>query len=313
MELVFFADPLETFKVEKDSTFAIMKEAAERGHRIHAFCQHDLALYGQDVRVRSTSIELTGTEDEKWFRISGTQERGLETFGAVIVRKDPPFDVGYLNATYFLELAERQGARVLNRADALRSYNEKLAIARFPEFMAPTLVTADAERLRSFHAEHRDIILKPLNAMGGTGIFRIGSDGLNLGSAIETLTENGTKAVMAQRYIPEIKEGDKRVLLINGHVVPFALARIPQHGEVRGNLAAGGTGRAQPLSGRDRQIAETLAPVLAEKGLFLVGLDIIGDWLTEVNVTSPTCFREITRQTGFNVAGLFMDELEKTV
>lgn len=313
MEFVFFADPLGAFKVEKDSTFAIMKECAKRGHKIHAFCQHDFALYGQNVRACTSCIELTGTEDKKWFRISEIQERGLETFDAVIVRKDPPFDVGYLNATYFLELAERQGARIFNRPDALRRYNEKLTIARFPEFMVPTLVTADVERLRTFHAEHRDIILKPLNAMGGMGIFRIGNDGLNLDSTIEMLTANGEQAIMAQRYIPEIANGDKRVLLINGHVVPFALARIPRHGEVRGNLAAGGTGRAQPLSVRDRQIAETLAQNLAAKGLFLVGLDIIGDWLTEVNVTSPTCFREISRQTGFNVAGLFVDELEKTV
>ena len=231
----------------------------------------------------------------------------------MIVRKDPPFDVEYLNSTYLLELSARKGARIFNRPDALRSHNEKLTIAQFPEFMVPTLVTADQEQLRSFHAEYRDIILKPLNAMGGDGVFRIGEDGLNLGAAIEILTASGRKAVMAQRYIPDIVEGDKRVLLINGQVVPFALARIPQKGEVRGNLAAGGTGRAQLLSERDRQIAETLAPVLADRGLFLVGLDIIGNWLTEVNVTSPTCFREIAQQTGFNVAGLFMDELEKTV
>mgnify|MGYP002574209000 FL=1 len=290
-----------------------MKEAGERGYRIYAFCQHDLVLNGQNVHARVNGIELTGTEDHRWFDVRETEERGLETFDAVIVRKDPPFDVEYLNSTYLLELSERKGARIFNRPDALRSHNEKLTIAQFPEFMVPTLVTADQEQLRSFHAEYRDIILKPLNAMGGDGVFRIGEDGLNLGAAIETLTASGRKAVMAQRYIPDIVEGDKRVLLINGQVVPFALARIPQKGEVRGNLAAGGTGRAQLLSERDRQIAETLAPVLADRGLFLVGLDIIGNWLTEVNVTSPTCFREIAQQTGFNVAGLFMDELEKTV
>lgn len=313
MELAFYADPLETFTVKKDSTFALMKEAIDRGHRIYAFCQHDLALYGQDVYARVNRIELTGTEDNGWFEIRKTEDRQLKTFDAVIVRKDPPFDVGYLNSTYLLELSERQGGKIFNRPDALRSHNEKLTIAQFPEFMAPTLVTADPHRLHSFHAEYHDIVLKPLNAMGGTGVFRIREDGLNLGAVIETLTGNGSKAVMAQQYIPEIVEGDKRVLLINGRVVPFALARVPQKGEVRGNLAAGGTGRAQSLSERDRQIAENLAPVLADRGLFLVGLDIIGNWLTEVNVTSPTCFREITRQTGFNVAGLFMDELEKTV
>lgn len=313
MELAFYADPLEKFVIKKDSTFALMKEAGERGHRIYAFCQHDLVLNGQNVYARVNGIELTGTEDHRWFDVRETEERGLETFDAVIVRKDPPFDVEYLNSTYLLELSERKGARIFNRPDALRSHNEKLTIAQFPEFMAPTLVTADQEQLRSFHAEYRDIILKPLNAMGGDGVFRIREDGLNLGAAIETLTASGHKTVMAQRYIPDIIEGDKRVLLINGQVVPFALARIPKKGEVRGNLAAGGTGRAQLLSERDRQIAETLAPVLADRGLFLVGLDIIGNWLTEVNVTSPTCFREIAQQTGFNVAGLFMDELEKTV
>jgi glutathione synthase len=313
MELAFYADPLEKFVIKKDSTFALMKEAVKRGHRICAFCQHDLVLNGQNVHARVNGIELTGTEDHRWFDVRETEDRGLETFDAVIVRKDPPFDVEYLNSTYLLELSERKSARIFNRPDALRSHNEKLTIAQFPEFMAPTLVTADQEQLRSFHAEYRDIILKPLNAMGGNGVFRIGEDGLNLGAAIETLTASGRKAVMAQRYIPDIVEGDKRVLLINGQVVPFALARIPQKGEVRGNLAAGGTGRAQLLSERDRQIAETLAPVFADRGLFLVGLDIIGNWLTEVNVTSPTCFREIAQQTGFNVAGLFMDELEKTV
>ena len=313
MELAFYADPLEKFVIKKDSTFALMKEAWERGHRIYAFCQHDLVLNGQNVHARVNGIELTGTEDHRWFDVRETEDRGLETFDAVIVRKDPPFDVEYLNSTYLLELSERKGARIFNCPDALRSHNEKLTIAQFPEFMAPTLVTADQEQLRSFHAEYRDIILKPLNSMGSDGVFRIGEDGLNLGAAIETLTASGRKAVMAQRYIPDIVEGDKRVLLINGQVVPFALARIPQKGEVRGNLAAGGTGRAQLLSERDRQIAETLAPVLADRGLFLVGLDIIGNWLTEVNVTSPTCFREIAQQTGFNVAGLFMDELEKTV
>ena len=313
MELAFYADPLEKFVIKKDSTFALMKEAGERGHRIYAFCQHDLVLNGQNVHARVNGIELTGTEDHRWFDVRETEDRGLETFDAVIVRKDPPFDVEYLNSTYLLELSERKGARIFNRPDALRSHNEKLTIAQFPEFMVPTLVTADQEQLRSFHAEYRDIILKPLNAMGGDGVFRIGEDGLNLGAAIKILTASGRKAVMAQRYLPDIVEGDKRVLLINGQVVPFALARIPQKGEVRGNLAAGGTGRAQLLSERDRQIAETLAPVLADRGLFLVGLDIIGNWLTEVNVTSPTCFREIAQQTGFNVAGLFMDELEKTV
>ncbi len=313
MELAFYADPPDTFKVWKDSTYAMMAEAAKRGHRIHVFLQQDMALRGRDVSVHAAHIGLTGSEEGEWFRVKGMQWRGLETFDAVIVRKDPPFDVDYLNATYLLELAEAKGARVFNRPAAIRSSNEKLAIARFPEFTVPTLVSALPELLRAFHEEYRDIILKPLNAMGGAGVFRVGPDGRNLGAILEMLTANGARAIMAQRYIPEIVDGDKRVLLINGQVVPYALARIPQRGEVRGNLAAGGVGRAQPLTPEDRRIAETLAPVLAEEGHFLVGLDIIGKWLTEINVTSPTCFREITRQTGFNVAGLFMDELEKAV
>ena len=265
------------------------------------------------MTVKASHIELTGKEDAGWFRVLETRNRRLESFDAVIVRKDPPFDVEYVNSTYFLELAEKKGARVFNRPEAIRSHNEKLTIAQFPEFMVPTLVTSDESHLRAFHQEHHDVILKPLNAMGGTGVFRVRVDGINLGAIIETLTEDGHKTVMMQKYIPEIVKGDKRVLLINGQVVPFSLARIPQNGEIRGNLAAGGLGMAQPLSRRDRQIAETLAPVLAKRGLFLVGLDIIGDWLTEVNVTSPTCFREITSQTGFDVAKMFVDELEKTV
>ena len=313
MELAFYADPPHTFKVWKDSTYAMMAEAVRRGHRIHVFCQQDMALRAQHVSAHAAHIELTGNEEGEWFRENRVQWRELETFDAVIVRKDPPFDVDYLNATYLLELAEAKGARVFNRPAAIRGSNEKLAIARFPDFTVPTLVSASGQLLRAFHEEYGDIILKPLNAMGGTGVFRVGPDGLNLGAILEVLTANGMRAIMAQRYIPEIVDGDKRVLLINGHIVPYALARIPRQGEVRGNLAAGGVGRAQPLTQGDRRIAEALAPLLAEEGHFLVGLDIIGEWLTEINVTSPTCFREITHQTGFNVAGMFMDELEKAV
>jgi glutathione synthase len=230
----------------------------------------------------------------------------------VLQRKDPPFDMEYAY-TYLLELAEQQGARVFNRPAAIRSHNEKLSIAQFSQFTAPTLVTRDAARIRAFHATHGDIILKPLDGMGGSGIFRVREDGLNLGSVIEGLTQLGSRTIMVQRYIPEIVHGDKRILLIGGKVVPFALARIPQQGEVRGNLAAGGTGVAQPLSERDLEIAQTLAPQLAQRGLLLVGLDVIGSYLTEVNVTSPTCFQEITAQTGFDVAAMFVDALEAAV
>jgi glutathione synthase len=231
----------------------------------------------------------------------------------VVERTDPPFDMEYIYATYMLEHAETHGARVFNRPGAIRSHNEKFAITGFTQFIAPTLVTSDMLRIRSFHEQHKDVILKPLDGMGGAGIFRIGADGLNLGSAIEMLTHHGKRTIMVQRYIPEITQGDRRVLLIAGKVVPYCLARVPQAGEVRGNLAAGGLGVAMPISDREREIAEALGPQLFERGLLLVGLDVIGNYLTEVNVTSPTCFQEITQQTGFNVAAMFIDELERAV
>lgn len=313
MKIAFLADPLGDFKVWKDSTYAMMAEADRRGHEIYAFQQKDMAMQGMRIVADVERITLTGEQTPDWFRSEGMQEMPLTAFDAIIKRKDPPFDMEYVYATYLCELAEQQGARVFNKPDAIRNHNEKLSIAQFPQFTAPTLVCSDEGRLRVFHAEHKDIILKPLDAMGGSGVFRIREDGLNLGATIETLTENGARTIMAQKYIPEIVSGDKRILLIGGKVVPYALARIPQSGEVRGNLAAGGTGVAHPLSARDREIAETLAPVLASRGLLLVGLDVIGDFLTEVNVTSPTCFREITDQTGFDVASMFMDALEEAL
>jgi glutathione synthase len=248
-----------------------------------------------------------------WHESGPHEHRTLTSFGAIVMRKDPPFDMEYVTSTWLLELAERAGARVFNKPQTIRDHSEKLAIGEFAQFVAPTLVTRDAARLRAFHAEHGDIILKPLDGMGGMGVFRVTGDGMNLGAIIEVLSHDGSRSVMAQKFIPEIAAGDKRILLIGGQCVPFSLARIPQGGEVRGNLAAGGLGVAQPLSARDREIAETLAPVLAARGLLLVGLDVIGDWLTEVNVTSPTCFREIMDQTGFDVAAMFVDALERAV
>ena len=226
------------------------------------------------------------------------------------MRKDPPFDSEYFYATHLLGQAEREGAKVFNKPAALRDHPEKLAILEFPQFIGPTLVTRSPEEIRRFHAEHQDIILKPLDGMGGMGIFRVKEDGLNLGAIMETLNNDGAQTIMVQRFLPAIAQGDKRVLVIGGKPVPYCLARIPQGGEVRGNLAAGGKGVAQPLSPRDREIAEALGPVLAVRGLLLVGLDIIGDSLTEINVTSPTCFQEIFDQTGCDVPALFMDALE---
>jgi glutathione synthase len=312
MKIAFLADPLSGFKIYKDSTFAMMREAARRGHRIYAFEQRHLVLEEGVVTAEATEIQLTGDPDD-WYREGDTDTVPLSAFDAVIQRKDPPFDMEYVYGTYLLEQAERQGARVFNKPAAIRDHNEKLSIAQFSEFTSPTLVSSSGTRLRAFHAEHGDVIFKPLDGMGGAGIFRVKDDGLNLGSIIETLTENGARTIMAQKYIPAIVKGDKRVLVIDGKPVPFSLARIPQAGEVRGNLAAGGTGVAQPLTERDREIAESLGPILAARGLLLVGLDVIGDFLTEVNVTSPTCFQEITDQTGFDVAAMFIDAVEKRV
>lgn len=309
MKIAFLADPLASFKTYKDSTYAMMAEAARRGHEIYAFEQHDMVLQDGVVTASVARITLTGDGDD-WYRASAVQESRLDGFDAVIQRKDPPFDMEYVYGTYLLQLAEQQGARVFNKPSAIRDHNEKLSIAQFSQFTAPTLVSASEQRLRDFHRQHQDVIFKPLDGMGGAGIFRVKDDGLNLGSVIETLTVNGSRTIMAQRFIPDIAKGDKRILLIDGKPVPFALARIPQAGEVRGNLAAGGTGVAQPLSPRDREIAESLGPILAARGLLLVGLDVIGENLTEVNVTSPTCFQEITQQTGFQVAAMFIDAVE---
>lgn len=308
MKLLFVADPLEHFKIYKDSTYAMMVEAAGRGHALWAMVSEDLAWKDGRVRGRCQSLRLTG--DDPWFARGDDEWRDLADFDAVLMRRDPPFDQAYLYATWLLEMAQRQGARVFNRPQALRDYNEKLAIARFPAFIAPTLVSGDAGLIREFLAGQGDIIVKPLNAMGGAGIFRLRPGDPNLGAILETVTRHGTETVMAQRYLPEIAQGDKRILLIDGEAAPYCLARIPMEGETRGNLAAGGTGVARPLSERDWEIARALGPELKAAGLLLVGLDVIGDCLTEVNVTSPTCFREITDQTGFNVAGMFLDALE---
>jgi glutathione synthase len=309
MKIAFLADPLSSFKIYKDSTFAMMAEAARRGHEVYAFQQRHMALKEGKVTAHVSRIELTGDQHD-WYKAAPSEDTSLAAFDAVIQRKDPPFDMEYVYGTYLLQLAEKQGAKVFNKPSAIRDHNEKLSIAQFSQFTAPTLVTSDETRLRDFQAEHGDVILKPLDGMGGAGIFRVKADGLNLGSIIETLTLHGARTIMAQRYIPDIVKGDKRILLIDGKPVPFCLARIPQAGEVRGNLAAGGTGVAQPLSPRDREIAEALGPELASRGLLLVGLDVIGDYLTEVNVTSPTCFQEITQQTGFQVASMFIDAVE---
>ena len=314
MKLLFVADPLATFKTYKDSTFAMMREAARRGHTLLACEPQQLVwLRGGRVTARgAVEIQLTGDAHD-WYTVAATADVALADVDAVLMRKDPPFDSEFFYTTHLLSQAEREGARVFNRASALREHPEKLAILEFPEFISPTLVTRSAAEIRAFHAEHRDIILKPLDGMGGMGIFRVKDDGLNLGGIIETLNKDGAQTVMVQRFIPAIAEGDKRILIIGGKPVPHCLARIPQGGEVRGNLAAGGKGVARPLTVRDREIAEHLGPILAARGLLLVGLDVIGENVTEINVTSPTCFQEITDQSGFDVAKMFIDALEQAL
>ena len=310
MEFAFILDPLPLLKAYKDSSVAMMRALVARGHRVHALEPGDVFWDAGATRARVVPLDVHSNNVD-WYTAAPAEERALADFAAVVMRKDPPFDMEYVYATYLLEAAEREGARVFNRPRAIRDNNEKLAITRFAEFIAPTLVSRDMAQVNGFIDDQGDVILKPLDGMGGSSIFRVRRDDPNRNVIVETLGQQGARTIMAQRYIPEIKKGDKRILLINGEPVPFCLARIPKPGESRGNLAAGGTGVAQPLSDRDREIAATLGPILAARGLLLVGLDVIGDCLTEINVTSPTCFVEIAEQSGCDVAGLFLDALER--
>jgi len=312
MKIAFIVDPLDEFKTYKDSTYAMMREAAARSHELYVMQQQDMMWRDSVVIARAQLLTLSNQLDP-WYRVNDSEEIALKDFDAILMRKDPPFDMEYLYSTYLLELAQEQGARVFNDARAIRDCNEKLTIARFPQFTAPTLVTRDAALIHGFIESHGDAILKPLDGMGGTSIFRVNPKDPNINVIVETITHYGRRTVMAQRYIPAIRDGDKRILVIAGRPVPYALARIPKSGETRGNLAAGGTGVARELTARDREIAQTLGPLLHAQGLLLVGLDVIGDYLTEVNVTSPTCFQEITEQTGFNVAGMMLDALEHAI
>jgi glutathione synthase len=286
----------------------MMRAAQKRGHSVFLALQENI-VWKRDVVAHATRISLTDN-DEDWYRPHETVVEPLKAFGAVLMRKDPPFDMEYVSTTWLLSEAERQGAKVFNSPRALRDHNEKFAIAEFPKFTVPSLVARAMGELQAFIDEHKTTVLKRLDGMGGTGIFIVRHDDPNRNSIVETISVLGTQSVMAQRYIPEIKEGDKRVLLIDGKIVPHCLARIPKAGESRGNLAAGARGVAQPVTARHREIAAELGPILSKRNLLLVGLDVIGDWLTEINVTSPTCFREIHDQTGFDVAATFLDALE---
>ena len=310
MDFLFIGDPLDSLKLQKDSTVAMMRAAQAAGHRLWYTESRQLFWQAGFAFADCCTISLQPTSTS-WYKLGISEVCSLDRFTAVLMRQDPPFNVEYLNATWILSAAMRQGARVFNEPSALRNQSEKLSITEFASFIPPTLVTRELAAISAFHAEHHDIVLKPLDGMGGRGVFRVGPDGLNLASIVETLGENGHRTLMAQQFLPQISAGDKRVLLIAGQVVPYALARIPQGTEIRGNLAAGGKGVAMLLSDQEKAVAEYLAPILWERGLFLVGLDLIGGYLTEINVTSPTCFVEITEQTGLDVAQFWLQALEK--
>ncbi|MBK8066932.1 MAG: glutathione synthase [Rhodanobacteraceae bacterium] len=307
--LAVLMDPIQKLKIHKDSTFAMLLEAQRRGHEIHVLEQRDLGLANGRawLRTRPTRVK---DDPHGWFEQSEPRIHDAGEFDWILMRKDPPFDSEYLYDTQILERAEAQGAHVVNRPAALRDANEKLFTALFPQCCPPTLVSRQPSDLRGFVAEHGPSVVKVLDSMGGTSIFRVNLEDPNLNVIFETVTQEGTRAALIQRYIPEIVDGDKRILMIDGEPVPYALARIPRAGEFRGNLAKGGSGRGQPLSERDRWICSEVGPELKRRGLVFVGLDVIGSYLTEVNVTSPTCIRELDAQFGINIAGMLFDRLE---
>jgi glutathione synthase len=308
MKLLFILDPLNSLKTYKDTSVAIMREAAERCHSLFVCEQHDVFLRNEIVKINAAKFSFS--DKECWYALGESEEVLPKNFDAVLMRKDPPFDNEYLYSTYLLELAVNQGARVINNPTSVRSWNEKLSVTKFPQFAPEFLVTSNNDLIREFLGKHQDIIVKPLDGMGGSGVYRLSQTDQNINVILETITQFGQETIMAQRYLPEIKQGDKRIIVINGEPLPYALARIPKAGETRGNLAAGGTGIAQKLTPRDLEIATTIGKTLKQEGLFLVGLDVIGDYLTEINVTSPTGMVEIATQTSYKPAQIFMQALE---
>lgn len=310
IKLGIVMDPITSINIKKDSSFAMLLEAQRRGYEIHYMEMKDLYLRGGEARAFTRTLNIEQNYD-KWFEFGSEQDIALADLNVVLMRKDPPFDTEFIYATYILERAEEKGTLIVNKPQSLRDCNEKLYTAWFAELTPDTLVTRSAEKIRQFWQEHGDIILKPLDGMGGASIFRIKKEDPNLSVIIETLTDHGNFYCMAQNYLPAIKDGDKRVLMVDGEPVPYCLARIPKSGETRGNLAAGGRGEARPLSESDLAIARRVGPELKAKGLIFVGLDIIGDKLTEINVTSPTCIREIEAAFPVSITGMLMDAIEK--
>lgn len=305
-------DPISQVKVKKDSSMAMMLEAQSRDYEIHYMEMSDLYLIQGECRATTQKVKVFDDENH-WYELGDKQDIALSELDAVLMRKDPPFDTEYIYATYMLERAEQAGTLIVNKPQSLRDCNEKLFTAWFPELTAKTLVTRNSQQIRDFHQQEKDVIVKPLDGMGGSSIFRIKENDANVGVIIETLTNHGNQYAMVQEYMPEIKDGDKRILIVNGEPMPYCLARIPAQGETRGNLAAGGRGEPRPLSASDKLIAETIAPELKKRGLYFVGLDVIGDKVTEINVTSPTCIREIEAEYPINISGKLMDAIETLV
>ncbi len=310
MDIAFIIDPIETLIFSKDSSVAMMLASQKRGHKIHVIHTSNIQLNNQQVVAKSSEI-VVQEEAEQWYQIESSKTSTLDVFDYVLVRKDPPVDTEYIYITYLLEIAEKNGATVLNKPLAIRNNNEKLSIVNHPQLIAPTLVTKDFAAIKQFIDVHNEIILKPLDGMGGSSVFKLSKGDLNINVIIETITHNQSRTIMAQKFISEITKGDKRVLLIDGQPIPYSLSRIPQDGEIRGNLAAGGTGVAMPLTDRENEIANSVGPSLSRQGLFIVGLDIIGSYLTEINVTSPTCMQEISNQTNCDVATEVISALER--
>lgn len=307
--LAVLMDPLENINPKKDSTLAMMLAAQSKGWTVYFLQQSDLFIQDGEVQANFHQLVLNNALED-WFEIVANHTAPLATMNAVLMRKEPPFDMEFIYTTYLLEMAEKEGVVILNRPGSIRDCNEKLYALQFPQCCPPHLVSRDPETLKAFHQQHRDVIFKPLDGMGGSSIFRVSGDDPNLNVIIETLADHGQRQTMAQKFIPEIVNGDTRILLINGEPVPFGLARIPAKGETRGNLAAGGTGVTRPLNDRDRWICEQIGPDLKARGLYFVGIDVIGDYLTEINVTCPTCIREIDKAHGLDIAGDYMDFIE---
>lgn len=309
IKLGIIMDPIESISFKKDTSLAMLWAAQRKGWSLWYMQQSD--VFSRDGQVFATMSEITvDMNPDKWYTVKQTKTCLLSELDTLLMRKDPPFDNEFIYTTHLLSQAEAEGVLVVNNPQGLRDYNEKLFATHFPQCCPPVLVSRDATQLRAFHAEHKDVIFKPLDGMGGANIYRIKEDGLNLGVIIETLTKHGQETVMAQKFIPEIVDGDKRILMVNGEPIPYGLARIPTKGETRGNLAAGGRGEGRELTARDRWICEQVGPTLKAKGLYFVGLDVIGDYLTEINVTSPTCVREIDNQYGQDIAMDLMNVIE---